>query len=306
MSARERGVAAITAILIVAVAASAATLMLAQQSAMVDQAMLITSRAQADLYARAGIDWARGVLQEDSRTSRQVDFLGEAWAQPIAALPVERAMVSGSITDEQGKFNVNNLVRDNQRDNEAFLAFQRLLALRGLPAELADAVLDWIDADADLSGPGGAEDAYYLSLRRPYRAANAEMVQIEELYRVRGFDAAAVAKLRPYVTALPGNTALNVNTASDVVIKAVLNAPDEAIAKFVRERAARPLVNASEMKERLQIAAAPVETLANVRSDFFSVRVQVAQDDVELASEALVQRAVATGSPAIVLLRPRY
>lgn len=304
MNRRERGVAAVTAILIVAIAASAATLMLAQQAAMVDQAMLITSRAQADLYARAGIDWARGVIQEDSRASRQVDSLDETWAQPIAALPVERAMVSGGITDEQGKFNLNNLVRDNQRDNEAYAAFQRLLLLRGLPAELADAVLDWIDADADLSGPGGAEDAYYLSLRKPYRAANAPMVQIEELYRVRGFDAAAVAKLRPYVTALPGNTPMNVNTASDVVIKAVLNAPDEAIAKFVRERPGRPIANLTDIKQRLLLAATPAETVANVKSDFFSVRVQVAQDDVELASEALVQRA--TGPPTLVWLRPRY
>src|SRR5829696_986084 len=100
---RQRGVAVITAILIVAVSASAATLMLAQQSAMVDQAMLVAARAQADNYARAGLDWARGVLREDARAGDKVDFMGEGWAQPIAALPVERAIVSGSISDEQGK-----------------------------------------------------------------------------------------------------------------------------------------------------------------------------------------------------------
>jgi type II secretory pathway component PulK len=99
---------------------------------------------------------------------------------------------------------------------------------------------------------------------------------------------------------------MNVNTASDVVLKAVLNAPDEAIAKFVRERRGRPIANLTDIKERLQLAATPAETVANVRSDFFSVRVQVAQDDVELASEALVQRAVTTGAPSIVWLRPRY
>jgi general secretion pathway protein K len=56
---RQRGVAAVTALLIVAVAASAASLMLAQQSAMLSQTALVASRAQADLYARAGLDWAR-------------------------------------------------------------------------------------------------------------------------------------------------------------------------------------------------------------------------------------------------------
>ena len=66
---RQRGVAAITAILIVAVAATAASLMLAQQSAMLDQTMLVASRAQADVYSQAGLDWARGVLAQDARTS---------------------------------------------------------------------------------------------------------------------------------------------------------------------------------------------------------------------------------------------
>jgi len=99
---RERGVAVITAILIVAVAASAATFMLSQQSAMVDQAILLASRAQADHYAEAGLDWARGVLAEDGQRAGAVDHLGEGWAQPIAALPMDRAIVAGAIEDAEG------------------------------------------------------------------------------------------------------------------------------------------------------------------------------------------------------------
>src|SRR6185312_8391855 len=225
---RQRGVAAITAILIVAVAASTAALMLSQQSAMLEQASLVAARAQADLFARAGLDWSRGILLQDALTSGTYDGLDEGWAQPLTALPVERAVVSGMIEDEQGKFNLNNLVVNNARSDENVKAFQRLLASLGLAPELADAVVDWIDFDSDLSGPGGAEDAYYLSLAKPYRTANAPMVQVEELYRVRGFDAATVAKLRPYVTALrdpAGNpvtapTAVNVNTASALVLAA--------------------------------------------------------------------------------------
>jgi general secretion pathway protein K len=305
VSRRESGVAVITAILVVAVAASAATLMLAQQSAMVDQAMLITSRAQGDLYARAGIDWARGVLQEDSRTGKQLDYLGEAWAQPIAALPVERALVSGTITDEQGKLNLNSLVGTYEKESRE--AFVRLLASQGLAPELADAVVDWIDDNADLSGPGGAEDAYYLSLRKPYRAANAPMVQVEELYRVRGFDAATVRKLRPYVSALPVATKVNVNTAPEALVYAMF--PQEiaraAIARFLTERRTKPATTIEDLSQRFK-QSIPGALPIDVRSDFFSVRVQVSQDEVEIASEALVQRAVSTGAPSMVWLRPRY
>ena len=116
---RERGVAVITAILIVAVAASAAAMMLSQQSAMIDQALMVSSRAQADLYAQAGVDWARGVLAEDARRARDVDTLAEGWAQPIAALPVDRALVAGSIGDEQGRFT------DSQDDVGRSLAVDR-------------------------------------------------------------------------------------------------------------------------------------------------------------------------------------
>ncbi len=300
---RERGLAAITAILIVAVAATAATMMLAQQSAVLDQTMLVASRAQADLYARAGLDWARGTILEDSRTSGAFDSLGEAWAQPIVGLPVDRAMVSGAITDEQGKFNLNNLVRGTQKSPADMVIFQRLLASQGLAPELADAVLDWIDPDDMVSG-AGAEDAYYLSLKKPYRTANVPMIQIEELYRVRGFDAATVAKLRPFVTALPEPTAVNVNTAPEQLLDVVLpEVPRDKIAQFVKARHDKPSTSTQDIAKWTGVTIP--EDRVSVKTAYFSVLVRVAQDDVELATDALISRA-GQGPPAIIWRRPRY
>ena len=305
---RERGVAAITAILVVAVAATAATLMLAQQAAVLDQTMLVATRAQADTYARAGIDWARGTIFEDTRSSNAFDALNEGWAKPIVGLPVERALVSGSIADEQGKFNLNNLIGDNgSKSLQDMDTFQRLLASLGLPPELADAVLDWIDFD-DVASPAGAEDAYYLSLKNPYRAANVRMTQVEELYRVRGFDAATIAKLRPFVTALPRHTPVNVNTAPEALLAIVM--PDvkkEAIAQFVKSRGTKPFASTQALAQ--WAGTAVPEDRVGVRSDFFSVIVRVSQDDVELASDALIQRVptgAAQGAPVIIWRRPRY
>ena len=307
MKRAQRGLAVITALLIVAVAAAAASLMLAQQSAMIDQAMLVASRAQADQYAQAGLDWARGVLVDDLRSGAAVDSLDEGWAKPIAGLPIERAIVSGAIDDEQGKFNLNNLVNGSARSAPDMDAFARLLGSLGLAPELSEAVLDWIDADGDLAGSSGAEDAYYLSLPKPYRAANRPMIQVDELYRVRGFDAAAVAKLRPYVTALPARTKVNVNTAGEAVLAALLpKVPRMKIASFVAQRAVKPFRAVQEIAQWAREApAADVARDLDVRSSFFGVRVQVAQDDVELAHDALVRRGDDT-STAIVWRRPRY
>jgi len=299
----QHGVAAITAILIVAVAATAATMMLRQQAAMIDQASMVAARAQADLYAQAGVDWARGVLAEDARTARDVDALTEPWAQPIAALPVDRALVAGAISDEQGKLNLNNVVDGTRRSEPDMEMLRKLLALLGLAPELAEAVADWIDPDHDLAGNGGAEDAYYQSLARPYRAANRAMVQVEELYRVRGFDAKAVARLKPYVTAIDpaaavagtppaGRTAVNVNTASDVVLAAMLGVPREKVQSLVGERRTRPFMRKAEFDARVQASLGVNGTAIahDVTSSSFHVAVRVTQDEVHLASEALLRR----------------
>lgn len=297
----QRGIAALTAILIVAVAATAATMMLSQQSAMLDQTLLVSSRAQADQYATAGLDWARGVLTHDARSST-IDFPGEGWAQPIVGLPIERAVVAGSITDEQGKFNLNNLVTANVSAADVKV-FKQLLALLDLDPALADNAAEWIDPHAS--------DAYYLSLPRPYRAAKAQRyATVEELLRVRGFDAKVVAKLRPYVTALPsaGQTTVNGNTASDVVLAALLATERAKVAPIVAERSAKPFDTRQSLVERLQREGfpVPIDDL-DVKSDWFSVRVGVRQDDVQLGAEALVKRAPAPdGTAHVVWRRPVY
>jgi general secretion pathway protein K len=298
-------------VLIVAVAASAAAVMLAQQSAMLDQAMMVASRAQADQYAQAGLDWARGVLAQDAATNGARDSLDEGWAQPMAGLPVERAVVAGDIADEQGKFNLNNLVAGGKASRDDVAIFQRLLASLALSPDLADAVVDWIDSDSTPSGSAGAEDNYYLALPRPYRTANQPMAQVEELYRVRGFDAKAVAKLAPYVTALRVRTAINANTASAVVLAAALpTIPRAAIDEMVAMRNKKPFNAAADVDKWARgIDMNAVTSALDVKSSFFSVHVRVAQDDVQLATDALVERVAAPGKPistALAWRRPRY
>lgn len=306
---RERGVAVVTAILVVAVAASAATWMLAQQSATLNQTALVASRAQAEFFAQAGLDWARGILAEDARRG-SIDTLDEAWAQPLAGLPVERAVVSGAILDAQSRFNLNNLVRDGRRSERDVAILERLLASLGLDTALAAAVLDWIDGDADLAGPGGAEDAYYLGLARPYRAANRPLAQVEELYRVRGFDARTVAKLRPHVTALAARTAVNANTATEEVLAAIL--PElgrEEVRSLAASRRGQPFKDRADLKARAKKgAAAAFDQDLDVASQHFLVQVGVAQDDVQVATEALVLRNAPAAKAATALLwrRPLY
>lgn len=219
MKAGQRGVAIVLALSVVALAALAATAMLVSQSTWARQVELTASHAQAQHLLQAGLDWSRAVLSDDRRASG-IDHLGEPWALRLPAMPVENGSLIGHIEDQQGRFNVNNVL-DNGKVNLAQLEhFRRLLKILALPPALADALADWIDADNDPQPTGGAEDAHYLALQPPHLAANRPLIDIAELALVAGFDDTVRARLHPFVTALPRFTAVNVNTASPEVIAA--------------------------------------------------------------------------------------
>ena len=272
---RQRGAAIITALLVVAIVALIAGALLAQQSQALTRTESVVGRAQSRAYADTAAQWARGVLFDDAKQGG-IDYLGEPWAQGIAALPVENATLSGTLTDEAGRFNLNNLVRDGRASAPDVKLFRALLTNLALPPDLAGAVVDWIDADTETTTPGGAEDLYYMALPSPYRAANRPLVMVDELLRVRGIDAKTLARLRPFVTALPVVTRINLNTAPEEVIAAALPLlPEADRRKLVAERIARPFKDVADIKRRYPAAADLANTDLDVKSYWFSALVGV-------------------------------
>src|SRR5262245_17963706 len=82
-------------------------------------------------------------------------------------------------TDEAGKINLNALLR---LDSSGSLAVQMLGRL-GIPEDITNAILDWIDTDSTPRA-NGAEDEYYSPLG--YRCKNGPLDTLEELLYVRG------------------------------------------------------------------------------------------------------------------------
>ncbi|MCC5861312.1 MAG: type II secretion system minor pseudopilin GspK [Gammaproteobacteria bacterium] len=217
---RERGVAVITAILIVAIATTIAVNMLWRSQLDQRRTAAQIQADQAWLYLRGAEALAADILRQDLlEFGPDSDHLGEIWAQRIDPLPVDGGFVSGEIEDLQGRFNLNNLIdAAGQADPVAVEWFQRLLRVLELDPELAWYVVDWLDADTQPSFPVGAEDGAYTGREPPYRPPNLPVTSTSELLAVEGFDAEAYAALRPFVAALPQGTALNVNTAPAEVL----------------------------------------------------------------------------------------
>jgi len=299
MKTRQRGVAIVLAMGVVALAAMAATAILVSQTIWSRQAELSADHVQARAVLQAGADWARAVLSDDRRISR-VDHLGEPWALKLPTVRVESGELVGRIVDQQGAFNLNNLVTQGKVSLAQLAHFRRLLEILNLPDELADALADWIDEDNQPQPRNGAEDRYYLALDPPYLSANQPLTDLDELALVRGFDDNVRARLRPYVTALPRFTAVNVNTAPPGVLSAVIEGLDLGGAQLlVTQRDRAYYRSAEDFRKRLPGGAEAAATDISVSSDYFMATLRVTIGGAQARGKALLARGAA-GWPVVV------
>ena len=99
--------------------------------------------------------------------------------------------------------------------------FRRLLLGLQIETPYAERLLDWLDADDQASGAYGAEDNQYLLQQPPYRAGNRALADVSELRLLLEMNEVDYQRVSPYVTALPAEATLNVNTASARVLASV-------------------------------------------------------------------------------------
>jgi len=224
---RQRGVALIMAVLIVALA----TMLAASVSfkGYLDQRRSANVFAMDEGYevALGGEAWAADSLRRDKQQNSKTDDFTEEWATPIPPIPIEGGQFEGQLEDMQGRFNLNSLVAPQQNgklatDTAAVERFQRLLELLEMEPKWANIIADWIDTDVQPNFPDGAEDPTYTGLNPPYRTANMPLTRASELLAVTGFGLDRYRKLEPFVTALPIGTPINLCTASPELLDALV------------------------------------------------------------------------------------
>lgn len=218
---KSRGVALITAMLIFALVSIVAANL--QWNAALDmrRTTVILARDQAIQVALGAESWVMDILKQDLEDT-DTDHLGEIWASDLPGLPIDGGEVFGSIVDLQGRFNVNNLIDANGEVHEASLEqFRRLLIVLGIDPRFAGITVDWLDVNQDMGFPDGAEDPSYTTLIPPYKTANQLLTSVSELAAVEGMDKDIFKILEPHITALPGRTAINANTATPAVLQSL-------------------------------------------------------------------------------------
>jgi general secretion pathway protein K len=235
----QRGVALITAVLVVAIGTMIAVNLMWQGTLDLRRAEAALAADQGLLYVQGAEAWAADILRQDLVDSPDADHLGETWAIELPPLPVEGGTIMGKLQDLQARFNLNNLIGADGKENQlARQQFERLLVRLDLDPALAGGVVDWLDPDTELRFPTGGEDVAYVDEDPPYRTANSMITSTSELMAIEGFDRETYDRLAPYLTVLPRGSKLNVNTASDMLLSSLSDDIDIATAGvLVEERA---------------------------------------------------------------------
>src|SRR5213592_989379 len=242
---------------------------------------------QAQALARSGVAVAAVVLAETGAAGGP-DTLHAPWAVDVGRQPLGPGWVEVHVEDEARRLDLDA--------PELAHAVPRLLALLGLDPGLADALADWTDAD-DAPRPRGAERDWYLAQTPPLVPRNAPFASVGAL--ARGVDAAALARLRPFVT-VAGEHAVNPNTASREVLLAVVQ-DAAAVDRLLAERARRPLA-VEDISALLAGAPDTVRLALTPRGQHYAVRAVGGVGAVRRTVEATLSAPVGV-EPEIVASR---
>ena len=285
----NRGVALITALLITALASLVAANLAWDNALDVRRTMVLLNNDQAVQVALGAESWVVGILHQDLEES-DIDHLGEIWAIQLPGFPIEGGDVTGTIIDLQGRFNVNNLIDDNgEVEKKSLERFRRLLQALEIDPRFAGLAADWMDRDAEASFPDGAEDSIYTSILPPYRSANQSLTSASELAALEGMDRQSFRILRPHITALPGRTNVNVNTATGAVLQSLdenMSASD--VEGLISERESAGFADIQTAFSSL-VPPDVLNTLED-KTNYFQLKVVVRIDTVRVTLYSLLQR----------------
>lgn len=327
MKTKSQGVAIITALVVVFLVMAIVTSITVQNYRTISKMTHQKIQDQAYSVLHVAIDFGRAGLATSAATSR-ADTLTDIWAQPIPPTQMLPGVeMSGYITDEQSKFNINDLVSNGQINQTVLAQFQVLLTYLKIPSTMADAIANYMAA------PYNETDimSQYTSGTPAYRPAGRTLTDLSELLLVKNMQPAWVTKLNAYVTAIPqninlnesqaaesqaasqpqnntiatntGSVQINVNTASAEVIAAKSGIPITAAQRMTVIRSDKPFYSSTDITNFLSnngiMLSKNNNTIAlgtmGTTSQYFTIHAIVDFEDDEFKWVAFINRPARTG-----------
>jgi type II secretory pathway component PulK len=214
---RERGVALLGVVVALLALAVVATGLATTAAVDRHRTAIALESLQAGALARSAVTTAAVLLGDPARRG-EPDSPRAAWAHRIGRHAVGPGWVEVVVEDEARRLDLNAPGAD--------VVLERLLRGLALDPALAEALADWTDRD-DVERPHGAERDWYRRRAPPLVPPNAPLTSVGELALLRGGNARALERLRPFVT-VEAEPRLNPNTAPREVLEAWLGDPQRA------------------------------------------------------------------------------
>ncbi|KRP62064.1 type II secretion system minor pseudopilin GspK [Pseudomonas orientalis] len=284
--AKQRGTAIISALLIVTVVAVIAAGMLTRQSIFTRSLEAEQARVQGSALLLGGLEVSRQLLR-DAREHDALTRLDQPWARPINT--AQDGQFEGHLEDQQGKFNLRNLVAREHVDLGQVRSFERLCDMIGIEAHLAQRISRRVIAAyprrpvASASGQPG-----------PLLPATQPMLRtLDQLRGIDGLSERLLARLARYVSIIPANTWVNSNTASAEVLAAVVPglSLSQAGALVAERDRGQWFVNRGDFVNRVQLPNLSVDELrVGVTSEWFMLHGQAHRNQRRVHMDALLHR----------------
>ncbi len=156
------------------------------------RAQNVQDLVRARMACLSGLNLAAQLLLDDQRRGKSDDLM-EKWARPMPVFEIDEGRVWIRIEDVERYVELGLLMDGQGRPDPARLQrVRQWFSAHGFDAAKVDALVDWMDADANASGPGGAEDPSYYE--RPYHVPNRPLVLWNEIRQIRGFEDGRIQK----------------------------------------------------------------------------------------------------------------
>lgn len=307
----QQGLALITVLMIFAIASVLAVAMVERQATDMQRSSTLFTVQQAREFVLGAEDAVKAGLYLSWKQDKEKDHLFEEWAKE-RRFPLMPGMVYIRITDAQGRFNINTLSPQANNHLRQRQRFVNLLNLLGADPAIAQSLSNWFN-------PESQADDIYQGYEPPYRAAYQQCKHTSEVMLIEGMTLELYQRIEPFIACLPITAALNVNTASNLVLASMsseltLAQADNIIQQrgdkgfasvdeFMQLPDIEPLTKASEDKKPQNDSEGgtnnhPTRFEAgdfSVKSEFFEAFIRVDLNERIASSEVLLHREAGNG-----------
>jgi len=253
----EAGLILVNVLMFVAIASGLVLVMISREEIALDRGLRTREASRALAVVRGGELSALVALRRDAQLSPDVDHIGEPWSKlSEAGAPIEGGTFDLAISDAEGRYNINAVRRG---DAASLILFQTIAKEVGLTDEQMVAAIAYVR----LRGP--------VTDLRPLRMA--------------GVDAKVAERMERLVTALPGETSLNLNAADGEMLGILFRDPVVA-ARLIAVRQRQGFLTLKDLTD--QNATMPWG--ASFRSNTFWVRTRATIGGTSQQGATLIQR----------------